>query len=152
MSQNRGHYRVRLLSLSVVREPDAGVSPLLSDPAAVAALFRQLMADDDREHFWALYLNSQNRLIAAHEVSVGTLSASLVHPREVFKPALLCGAASVIIGHNHPSGEPAPSQEDMRLTRQLAEAAKLLDLRLLDHVIIGSGTDQWVSLAQRGVL
>jgi len=85
-------------------------------------------------------------------VSTGTLSASLVHPREVLGPALREGAAALILVHNHPSGDPTPSREDLRLTQQLADGARLLDLRLHDHVIIGNGTAQWVSLAQRGAL
>src|SRR5205823_116239 len=83
-------------------------------------------------------------------VSEGTLSASLVHPREVFKPAILESAASIILLHNHPSGDPTPSREDLRLTRQLVEAARLMDLRIHDHVVIGRG--RWVSVAQRGTL
>ena len=83
-------------------------------------------------------------------VSEGTLSASLVHPREVFKPAILESAASIILLHNHPSGDPTPSREDLRLTRQLVECSKLLDLRIHDHVIIGR--ERFISLAQRGAL
>jgi DNA repair protein RadC len=75
-----------------------------------------------------------------------------VHPREVLGPALREGAASLILVHNHPSGDPTPSLEDLRLTRQLVEAAQLLDLRLHDHLIIGNGTEEWVSLAQRSPL
>ena len=83
-------------------------------------------------------------------VSEGTLSASLVHPREVFKPAILEPAASIILLHNHPSGDPTPSREDIRLTRQLVECARLLDLRIHDHVVIGRG--RYVSLAERGII
>src|SRR5256886_938454 len=83
-------------------------------------------------------------------VSEGTLSASLVHPREVFKPAIVESAAAVILLHNHPSGDPTPSREDVRLTRQLVECARLLDLRLHDHVVIGRG--RYVSLAERGLI
>jgi DNA repair protein RadC len=79
-------------------------------------------------------------------------SASLVHPREALGPAIREGAASLLLIHNHPSGDPAPSREDLKLTRQLADGANLLDLRLHDHVIIGNGTLRWISLAQRGQL
>ena len=85
-------------------------------------------------------------------VSTGTQSASLVHPREVMGPALREGASGVILVHNHPSGDPTPSREDLRLTRQLVDAATLLDLRLLDHVIIGNGSGVWVSMAERGLI
>ena len=100
--------------------------------------------------FRAALLDSQNGLLRDVIVSEGTLSASLVHPREVFKPAILESAASVILLHNHPSGDPTPSREDLRLTRQLVECAQLLELRVHDHVIIGHG--RYVSLAQRGGL
>jgi len=83
-------------------------------------------------------------------VSEGTLSSSLVHPREVFKPAILESAASIILLHNHPSGDPTPSREDLRLTKQLVECAKLLELHIHDHVVIGRG--RFVSLAERGAL
>ncbi len=145
-------YRVKLVSLTVIRDGSALDPRILSSPAAVVELMRDLMPDDDREHMWALYLNAQNHLLEVYPVSTGTLTASLVHPREVFKPAILRGAASVIVVHNHPSGDPTPSKEDLQLTRQLAKAAELLDLRLHDHVIIGNGTGRWGSLAQRGLL
>jgi DNA repair protein RadC len=136
-----------------VREPDAKPRPKLDNPALVAGLARQLISDDAKEHFWTLMLDSQNRLVAAHEVSTGTLSASLVHPREVFGPALrVLGVASIVLLHNHPSGDVTPSHEDMRLTHQLVDGAKLLDLRIQDHVIIGNGTDDFVSLASEGVI
>src|SRR5713226_5086371 len=108
--------------------------------------------DDDKEHFWAILLNTQNHYLMHTEVSIGTQSASLVHPREVLGPALREGAASLILIHNHPSGDPTPSREDLRLTRQIADGARLLDLRLHDHLIVGNGTDRWVSLAERGLL
>jgi DNA repair protein RadC len=95
-------------------------------------------------------LDAQNGLIRDRIVSEGTLSASLVHPREVFKPAILDSAASIILLHNHPSGDPTPSREDIRLTRQLVECARLLDLRVHDHVVIGRGA--FVSLAEQGVV
>ncbi len=149
-------YKLHVVSFSVVREgteEKAGTHPVLSEPAAVAALARQIIPDDAKEHFWILMLNTQNRLVAAHEVSTGTLGASLVHPREVFGPALrVMGVSSLVLLHNHPSGDPNPSREDLRLTRQLADSAQLLDVRLHDHLIIGNGTGRWVSLAQRGAL
>ncbi len=151
-------YKLHVVSFSVVREPAPSPTSTasrsrtrLNDPALVAHLARQLVADDAREHFWTLLLDSQNGLVAAHEVSTGTLSASLVHPREVFGPALrVLGVANVVLVHNHPSGEAEPSREDLRLTRQLVDAGKLLDIHVHDHVIIGNGTDAYVSLAQRG--
>ena len=108
------------------------------------------MEDLKREVFRVALLDAQNGLLRDRIVSQGTLSASLVHPREVFKPAILESAASVILLHNHPSGDPTPSREDIRLTRQLVECARLLDLRLNDHIVIGRG--RYVSLAERGLI
>jgi DNA repair protein RadC len=147
------NYTVRAVSFRLVREPDAPRRPRLSDPATVAAFARQLLPDDSREHFGILMLNAQNGLVAYHEVSVGTLNASLVHPREVFGPVLrVMSVAAVILVHNHPSGDVTPSREDLRLTRQLVEAGRLLDITVHDHVIIGSGSEEYVSLAGRGEL
>ena len=146
-------YRLKLATWTVVREPGEPSPRVLSDPVAVAHLARELFrgVDDDREYFWAILLNSRNHFLLAYLVSVGTQSSALVHPREVFGPALREGAASVIIVHCHPSGDPTPSPEDIRLTRQLSQVAALLDIRLHDHVIIGCGSQQWVSLAERGL-
>jgi len=91
----------------------------------------------DREEMWALLLSTKNRVIGLAQVSVGTLDASLVHPREVFKTAILANAASVILVHNHPSGDPAPSPEDRQITERCAAAGKILGIPLLDHVIVG---------------
>jgi DNA repair protein RadC len=152
-SADPSRYKLHVVSFSVVREavPEPQPRPTLSDPSAVAHLARQIIADDAKEHFWTLMLDSQNRLVAAHEVSVGTLSASLVHPREVFGPALrVLGVASVVLIHNHPSGDVTPSREDLRLTRQLVDSGKLLDIRVHDHVIIGNGSQEHTSLAGMG--
>jgi len=148
------NYTVRTVSFRLVREPDAPRGrPRLSDPRRAAALARQLLPDDAREHFGVLMLDAQNGLVAYHEVSIGTLSASLVHPREVFGPVLrVMGVAAVILVHNHPSGDPTPSREDLRLTRQLVEAGRLLDITVHDHVVIGNGVEEFVSLAARGEL
>ena len=149
-------YKLHVVSFTCLRE-DSEQSVVaqepISAPEAAAALARQIIADDAKEHFWILLLNSQNRLVAAHEVSTGTLSASLVHPREVFGPALrIMGVASIVLVHNHPSGDPTPSTEDLRLTRQLVDAGRLLDIRVHDHVIVGDGTDAYTSLATRGAI
>ncbi len=122
----------------------------LGSPEAVFARFGPLMEDLKKEEFRVVLLNAQNGYIKDEIISEGTLSASLVHPREVFRPAIRESAASLILLHNHPSGDPTPSKEDLRLTRQLVECAKLLDLRIHDHVIIGRG--KFVSLARRGII
>ena len=127
-----------------------GARTVLGSPAEVHAAFGPLMEDLPREVFRVALLDAQNGLLRDLIVSEGTLSASLVHPREVFRPALLEPAASVILLHNHPSGDPTPSREDIRLTRQLVECARLLELRVHDHVVIGRG--RFVSLAERGMI
>jgi DNA repair protein RadC len=147
-------YRLKLATWTVVREPGRPSPRKLDGPNAVSELSLDLVrcADDGREHFWAVLLSAQLGYLMHTEVSVGTLNASLVHPRKVFGPALREGAASLVLIHNHPSGDPTPSREDIRLTRQLVEAGKLLDLPVHDHVIVGNGTDNWVSFAERGLL
>ena len=133
-----------------LRARTPGVRVVLSAPADVYAAFGPLMEDLPREVFRVALLDAQNGLLRDRVISQGTLSASLVHPREVFKPAILESAASVILLHNHPSGDPTPSREDVRLTRQLVECARLLELRVHDHVVIGRG--RYVSLAERGII
>src|SRR6266542_228546 len=123
---------------------------LLASPEQVFERYGPLMEDLQKEVFRVALLDAQNGLLRDVVISEGTLSASLVHPREVFKPAILESAASVILLHNHPSGDPTPSREDLRLTRQLVECSRLLDLRIHDHVIIGR--ERFISLAQRGAL
>jgi DNA repair protein RadC len=147
-------YRLKLATWTVVRDCGAPSPRILSTPTTVAELAQDLLRehDDDKEHFWVILLNAQNHYLLHTEVSVGTQSASLVHPREVLGPALREGATSVILIHNHPSGDPTPSREDLRLTRQLRDAAALLDLNLHDHIIIGNGTASWVSMAERGLI
>jgi DNA repair protein RadC len=147
-------YRLKLATWVVVRECSQANPRILGSPADVAELAKDFLrtTDDDKEHFWTIFLNTQNHYLMHTLVSTGTLSASLVHPREVLGPALREGAASVILVHNHPSGDPAPSREDVRLTRQLADGARLLDLEIHDHVIIGNGTERWVSLKERGLI
>lgn len=106
--------------------------------------------EEAQEVFGILILNTQNKIVAAHEVSRGTLNSSMVHPREVFKPAVLHNAAGIICFHNHPSGNPEPSQDDVDITRRLARAGEIMGIRILDHIIVGD--DCYVSLRERGVV
>jgi DNA repair protein RadC len=133
-----------------LRARTPGARTVLGSPAEVHAAFGPLMEDLPREVFRVALLDARNGLLRDLVVSEGTLSSSLVHPREVFRPALLEPAASLILLHNHPSGDPTPSPEDVRLTRQLVESARLLELRIHDHLVIGRGT--YVSLAERGII
>jgi DNA repair protein RadC len=133
-----------------LRARTPGVRIVLSSPTAVYAAFAPLMEDLEREVFRVALLDAQNGLLRDRVISEGTLSASLVHPYQVFKPAILESAASVVLLHNHPSGDPTPSREDVRLTRQLVECARLLELRVHDHLVIGRG--RFISLAERGII
>jgi DNA repair protein RadC len=89
-----------------------------------------------KEHFMVLLLDSRNRVMSESQISQGTLTASLVHPREVFRPAVSAAAAAVVLVHNHPSGDPAPSAEDLRVTRRLVEAGEIVGIRVVDHVVV----------------
>ena len=108
----------------------------VSDPKEVARLTRSNVKEWRKECFFTLFLDSRSRLIGQTEVSVGCLDTTLAHPREVFEKAIRAGAAAIVVVHNHPSGDPSPSDDDVRLTRRLSEAAKILGIRLLDHVIV----------------
>jgi DNA repair protein RadC len=123
--------------------------PMISSPADVERLLRRRIANLDRENFVVVLLNTKNEVIETSTVSVGTLGASLVHPREVFKPAVRASAASVILAHNHPSGKVEPSREDREVTRRLGEAAGILGIEVLDHVIVGDG---YFSMKEHGML
>lgn len=107
----------------------------ITRPDEVAQYLRRRIRDDAREHFVALYLDGRHRPIADSIISVGTATASLVHPREVFQPAIAIGACALLIGHNHPSGDPTPSREDLDVTKRLADAGRILGISLLDHVV-----------------
>jgi len=112
--------------------------PLIREPAHVLALLQKETAQLDQEVFWVLLLDQKYRLRCAPvAATMGTLNASLVHPREVFREAIRMAAAAVIVAHNHPSGDPTPSAEDIQITRQLLETGKVVDIQLLDHIIIG---------------
>lgn len=132
--------------LGRVRNPGR---PVISSPPDVDGLLRGRIANQDRENFVAVLLNTKNEVIEAPVISVGTLSASLVHPREVFKPAIRASAASVILAHNHPSGREEPSREDREVTRRLVEASKIIGIEVLDHVIIGR---EHFSMKEHGML
>jgi len=114
-----------------------GEEPLLNRADRVAEYLESQLLGLEVEKFWVLCLNRKNRLLKRVEVTSGTATAALAHPREVFRAAIREGSAAVICAHNHPSGDPAPSAADLQITRQLREAAKAVDIELLDHVILG---------------
>jgi DNA repair protein RadC len=141
-------YRVQLIRDTAIPTPRAQ----LRQSHDVADLLWQFLNDVDREHFVVILVDRKNRLIGIHTVSVGSLTASVVHPREVFKVAILSNAAAILCGHNHPSGDPQPSREDCSLTRRLVQAGQVLGIEVLDHVIIGDGAADYYSFADQGLL
>ncbi|MHB0976549.1 MAG: RadC family protein [Candidatus Aquicultorales bacterium] len=124
--------------------------PVIGCPADAANLLMAEMRYLDKEHFKALVLNTKNQLLKSIDISVGSLSSSIVHPRELYKAVIRISGAAVIVAHNHPSGDPTPSADDIALTRRLVKAGNILGIDLLDHVILGDGT--FVSLKERNVL
>ena len=109
----------------------------IKDPEAVVKAIRASVKDKAKEHFKLILLNPRNKIIGISTISVGTLNASLVHPREVFKDAIVHSAASVVLAHNHPSGDPEPSEDDLKITKKLVESGKILGIEVIDHIIIG---------------
>jgi len=149
-------YRVALVELPLVRE--AGTDRI-RDPADAHRACSDL-ADMAQETFHVLTVDARNGLLGRHMVSLGLADSSLVHPREVFRPAILDGATAVVLLHNHPSGDPTPSAEDVRITRQVIDAGKVVGIRVMDHVIIGrpagpdggrAGRPGWLSLRESGI-
>lgn len=141
MSKKEAAKRVEIVSLRMVRERSSlfYLNRKIQSPDDAVTLFRQFIGDCDRESFCILCLNTKNEPTALHRVSTGTLNASLVHPRETYKLAILANSASIIAAHNHPSGEPTPSPEDVELTERLRDSGTLLGIELLDHIILGDG-------------
>lgn len=123
----------------VIKSPEDGADYVMEE-----------MRDLKQEHFIAMFLNTKNQVMHRQTIFIGSLNASIVHPREVFKEAVKRSAASVICAHNHPSGDPTPSQEDIHVTRRLTECGKMLGIELLDHLVIGDRN--FVSLKEKGYL
>ncbi len=124
--------------------------PVINSPADVADLVMEEMRVLDREHFRIMHLSTRNNVLGVSPVSVGSLNSSIVHPRECFKEAIRRNANTIILLHNHPSGDPAPSREDLDITKRLAEGGKILGIEILDHVIIGD--KRYVSLKEQGII
>ena len=122
----------------------------ITDPEGVVRAIRASITDKAKEHFKLLLLNTRNKIIRIGTISVGTLNASLVHPREVFKEALIHNAFSVILAHNHPSGDCEPSEEDIRITKRIKDAGDLMGIDVLDHIIITS--QSYFSFKAKGLI
>jgi len=124
--------------------------PQIRGPESVAHLLMPELRHAPREEFCALLLDAQNRVLRVSTITIGLLDESLVHPREVFREALRHNCAAIIVAHNHPSGDPTPSRQDIAVTRRLMEAGAVIGIEVLDHIVIGDG--RWVSLKERDLL
>lgn len=144
---------LRELTLRYSPAVDAAGHPIPLDRSVdrasdVAPVLMSLLGEEAVEVFIVLCLSTKHRVVGYYEVSRGTLNATLVHPRDVFKVALVANAAAVLVAHNHPSGDPTPTADDLHVTRRLIDAGELLGIQLLDHIVIGDG--RWVSLNDLG--
>jgi DNA repair protein RadC len=150
-----GMMRLRELTIrySVKKDADGQAVTLgrrVGTTGECAEALSAVLEDQPSEVFAILCLSTKHRVIAYHEVSRGTLDSTLVHPREVFKAAILANAAAIVLTHNHPSGDPTPSPDDIVLTQRLVQAGAIIGIDVIDHVIIGDG--RWVSFLEMGRL
>lgn len=145
-------YRIPIYQVKLVRDGSLTTERKKIDgPATAADVLHQYFDGADREHFAVLLLDTRHRIIGIHTVTVGVLDASLIHPREIFKPAILANAAAIILAHNHPSGDPTPSPEDRAVTRQTVVAGRLMGIAVIDHVIVGD-RPHYASFLESGTL
>jgi len=144
--------RLPLYTTRLVRETEFTYPDRIqvSEPSDVAAILRDYFRDKDTEEFLIVLLDTANTVTGLSQISVGGLSSSVVEPRQIFKTAILANAAAIIPAHNHPSGNPEPSREDIRITRQLHEAGQIMGIPVHDHLIITESS--YTSLAERGVI
>lgn len=143
--------RVDIVSIKMVRESSILYSNRkISSPSDAIELFKKFLYESDREQFIVCCMDTKNQPTSINVVSVGTLNSSLVHPREVFKSAILGNSSSIIVAHNHPSGDPSPSKEDIYITERLKEAGKIVGINILDHIIIGD--NRYISFKEKGVI
>ena len=142
-------YKVMLVRDSGESVKMAGKKSVIKSPADMVDMFKSYLDGVDREHFVIAMLDRKGNVLGLNTVSIGSVSSSVVHPREVFKPAIIMGASSIILCHNHPSGDTAPSREDIDVTKKLVEGGKILNIEILDHVIIG---DSYYSFKERGLI
>ncbi|MDB1949625.1 DNA repair protein RadC [Clostridium tertium] len=143
--------RVDIVSIKMVKESSFFYrNRKVNSPSDAIELFRGFLSESDREQFIVCCMDTKNQPTFVNVVSIGTLNSSLVHPREVFKVAILGNSASIIVAHNHPSGDPTPSKEDITITARLKEAGKIIGIDILDHLIIGE--DKHISFKEKGIL
>lgn len=153
MSVVPDNYTIKMITFSVARETAREPGQIASTTLDAVTIARDVIPDDGREHFGVLLLDLKLAVVAYHEVAVGTLDRVVVRVKDVLAPAVrMLGVDGLVLVHNHPTGDPAPSKDDLWLTRRIVAGAKLLDVRIHDHVILGSGTDTFTSFAARGLL
>ena len=133
-----------------IMEETPSEAPVIHGPEDVSEVFTPKLIHETKEHFMLALLNTRNRVLATPTVSIGSLTASVVHPREVFREAIKYPCAGIILVHNHPSGDPEPSKEDIAVTERLVKAGKILDIPILDHVIIGQHA--YVSMKSKNII
>lgn len=143
--------RISIVSIKMVREASVLYDiRKIGSPKDGVELGKKFLGDADREQLIVCCLDTKNQPTAINVVSVGSLNTSIVHPREVFKPAILSNSASIILFHNHPSGDPEPSKEDISITERIKESGNILGIKLIDHIIIGD--DSYCSLKEKGII
>jgi len=138
-----------LAAFELNRRIGATLPEQIHSPSDVANYFMHRLSNLEQEVFWVMCLNTKNRIISVKQLYHGSLNSSLIRVAEVYKKAIRLNAAAIIVAHNHPSGDPTPSADDVQVTRDVAAAGKLLDIDLLDHLVIGN--QSWVSLRERGL-
>lgn len=144
-------YRIPVVQIQLVRERSM-VSEIKQIRCAedAANICQAYLHGVDREHVVVLLLDTKHQVRGIHTVSVGSLDASIIHPREVLKPAILANSSAIIVAHNHPSGDPTPSPEDITVTKRLAEACRIIGIDLLDHIVVGD--ERFTSLKSQGYM
>lgn len=152
MSKKEHGKRINIVSIKLVKDSSIIYKPrCIDNPKSANELIKPFLAESDREKFIVICLDLKNQPTSINTISIGTVSSAIIHPREVFKVAILSNSSAIIASHNHPSGNPQPSQEDIQITKRLKEAGDILGIALLDHIIIGDN-DKYVSLKEMEII
>ncbi|MEB2584702.1 JAB domain-containing protein [Bacillus cereus] len=151
VGMNQPAKRVDIIKLKMVKESSLLYKERrVKSPEDASLLFKQFLDGADREYFIVLCLDIKNQPTAINVCHIGSLNSSIVHPREVLKPAIISNAASIIVAHNHPSNDPTPSREDLEVTKRLIEAGKVVGIDVLDHLIVCE--ESFISLKEKGYM
>lgn len=139
-----------IVRVKLVRESQIEYNTKLTSPDAVASFLYSFIGDEPQENFVVISVSSKGDILNATKIAIGTVNQAIIHPRDVFRTAVMSNASSIIIAHNHPSGDPTPSKNDIDVTHMLLEGAKVLDIQILDHIIVGY--DRYYSLKEKGII